>query len=290
MVVTNAAAGTADEQSIAAAVAVLRRDADVRVEQCADPADLAALIDDRDGRQVVLAGGDGSVHLLAATMHGRGELSPDDPIGLLPLGTGNDLARALGIPLEAEAAAAALLTGRARPLDLIVDDAGGVVVNVVHLGIGAEAADQATALKDSIGKAAYAVGSAVAGVRERGWTVRVEVDGAVVHDGEPVLMVGVCNGRTIGGGAEIAPDAEPDDGVLDVVVATSTGPLARLGFGLAMRTGEHVERDDVQTFRGRQVTVSGDAFPSNADGELHDPVERQTWTVLPSAWGLVVPR
>ena len=121
MVVTNAAAGTADEQSIAAAVAVLRRDADVRVEQCADPADLAALIDDRDGRQVVLAGGDGSVHLLAATIHGRGELSPDDPIGLLPLGTGNDLARALGIPLEAEAAAAALLTGRARPLDLIVD-------------------------------------------------------------------------------------------------------------------------------------------------------------------------
>jgi YegS/Rv2252/BmrU family lipid kinase len=289
LVVTNAAAGTADEQSIAAAVAALRAGADVRVEACSDPADLATLIEARDGRQLVLAGGDGSVHLMVATLHGRSELSADDPIGLLPLGTGNDLARTLGIPLDAEAAAAALLAGRPRPLDLIVDDASGVVVNVVHLGIGAQAAEQASALKDKIGKAAYAVGSAVAGVREQGWTLRVEVDGAVVHDSEPVLMVGVCNGRTIGGGAEIAPDAELDDGQLDVVVATSTGPLARLGFGVAMRSGEHVEREDVQTFRGREVTVSGEAFPANADGELHDPVERRTWTVLPNAWALVVP-
>ena len=289
MVVTNASAGTADEENIAAAVAALRGSADVRVEQCADPGDLAQLIEDREGRQVVLAGGDGSVHLLAATLHRRGELSADDPIGLLPLGTGNDLARALDIPLDPEEAAAVLLTGRTRPLDLIVDNESGVVVNVVHLGIGAEAAEQASALKDRMGKAAYAVGSAVAGIREQGWSLRVEVDGSVVHDGEPVLMVAVCNGRTIGGGAEISPDAVPDDGLLDVVIATSTGPLARLGFGVAMRSGEHVDREDVQTFRGREVTVSGEAFPSNADGELHDPVERRTWTVRPNAWALVVP-
>jgi diacylglycerol kinase family enzyme len=163
------------------------------------------------------------------------------------------------------------------------------VVNVVHLGIGAEAAEQASALKDTMGKAAYAVGSAVAGIREQGWSLRVEVDGSVVHDGEPVLMVAVCNGRTIGGGAEISPDAVPDDGLLDVVIATSTGPLARLGFGVAMRSGEHVDREDVQTHRGREVTVRGEAFPANADGELHDPVERRTWTVRPNAWALVVP-
>ena len=289
LLVTNAAAGTADERSIEAALAVLRAGADVRVEACADPADLAALVDDRDGRQVVLAGGDGSVHVLVATLHDRGVLSPADPVGLLPLGTGNDLARTLGIPLDAEEAARALLSGRPRPLDLVVDDAGGSVVNVVHLGIGAEAAEQAGALKDRLGKAAYAVGSAVAGVRETGWALRVEVDGAVVHDGAPVLMVAVCNGRTVGGGAEVAPDAEPDDGLLDVVVATSTGPLARLGFGVAMRSGEHVERDDVLTVRGRSVTVSGEPFPANADGEVHEPVDRRTWTVQPRAWSVVVP-
>jgi YegS/Rv2252/BmrU family lipid kinase len=289
MLVTNAAAGTADEHAVEAALGVLRTGADVRVEACADPADLAALVDGRDGRQVVLAGGDGSVHVLVATLHGRGELSASDPVGLLPLGTGNDLARTLGIPLDPEEAARALLSGRARPLDLVVDDAGGTVVNVVHLGIGAEAAEQAAALKDRLGKAAYAVGSAVAGVRETGWALRVEVDGAVVHEGEPVLMVAVCNGRTVGGGAEVAPDAEPDDGRLDVVVATSTGPLARLGFGVAMRSGEHVEREDVLSVRGRSVTVSGEPFPANADGEVHEPVDRRTWTVRPGAWSVVVP-
>jgi len=289
MLVTNAAAGTADELSIEAALGVLRTGADVRVEECADPADLAALVADRDGRQVVLAGGDGSVHVLVATLHSRGVLSPADPVGLLPLGTGNDLARTLGIPLDAVEAARSLLTGRVRPLDLVVDDAGGTVVNVVHLGIGAEAAEQAGALKERLGKAAYAVGSAVAGVRESGWGLRVEVDGAVVHEDEPVLMVAVCNGRTVGGGAEVAPDAEPDDGLLDVVVATSTGPLARLGFGIAMRSGDHVDREDVLTVRGRSVTVSGEPFPANADGEIHEPVGRRTWTVQPRAWSVVVP-
>ena len=81
-------------------------------------------------------------------------------------------------------------------------------------------------------------------------------------------MVGVANGRTIGGGAELAPDAAPDDGLLDVVVATSTGPLARVRLRDALREGEHVERDDVLVVRGRSVTVTGEAFPVNADGEL----------------------
>jgi diacylglycerol kinase family enzyme len=203
------------------------------------------------------------------------------------MGTGNDLARTLGIPLDPVEAARALLAGRARRLDLIVDDTGGVVVNAVHVGIGAEAAEKASALKDRLGPAAYAVGSAVAGVGTVGWSLTVEADGVVVHDGEPVLMVAIANGRSIGGGAELAPEAQPDDGLLDVVVATSTGPLARLGFGISMRDGEHVSRDDVATTRARTVTVRGEAFPLNADGELAGPVTERTWHVLPAAWSLL---
>jgi diacylglycerol kinase family enzyme len=229
------------------------------------------------------------VHTAVETLLRRGELSPDRPLGLVPLGTGNDLARTLGIPLDPAEAARALLTGRPRRLDLVVDDAGGVVVNAVHLGIGAEAAEKAAALKDRLGKAAYAVGSVAAGVREAGWRLRVEVDGSPVPVDREVLMVAVANGRTIGGGALLAPDALPDDGLVDVVVATSTGPLARLGFAVALRDGEHVERDDVTVVRGRTVTVSGDPFPLNADGELAGPVSARTWTVRPAAWALVVP-
>lgn len=289
LVVTNASAGSADEENVAAALEVLRGGADVRVESCDGPDELAGLLGGRDGRTVVLAGGDGSLHLAVSVLRSRGELSADEPLGLLPLGTGNDLARTLGLPLDPGEAARVLLSGRPRRLDLVTDDAGGVVVNAVHLGIGAEAAEQASALKGRLGKAAYAVGSAVAGVRETGWAVRVEVDGQVVHEGEPVLMVGVCNGRSVGGGAELAPDAVVDDGLLDVVVATSTGPLARLGFGVAMRGGEHVAREDVLAVRGRTVTVSGEPFPTNADGEVGDPVSSRTWTVEPAAWSMLVP-
>jgi diacylglycerol kinase family enzyme len=108
-----------------------------------------------------------------------------------------------------------------------------------------------------------------------------------VHTGSPVLMVGIANGRTIGGGSPLAPEAEPDDGWLDLVVATSAGPLARLGFGVALRDGTHVEREDVTELRARSVTVSGEEVPVNADGELTGPVTSRTWTVAPAAWSLL---
>jgi YegS/Rv2252/BmrU family lipid kinase len=289
LVVTNASAGSADDERVAAAVAVLRHATDVREESCSDPADLDHVLDDAEDRTLVVVGGDGSVHTTVAALHDRGELGPDRPLGLVPLGTGNDLARTLGIPLDPAEAARALLTGRPRRLDLIVDDEDGVVVNAVHLGVGAEAAERAGALKDRLGKAAYAVGGVLAGATATGWGLRVEVDGEAVHTDDDVLMVGVANGRTIGGGSELAPDAQPDDGLLDVIIATSTGPLARLGFGVAMREGEHVEREDVLVVRGRRVTVSGDPFPLNADGELTGPVSSRTWTVQPGAWSLLVP-
>jgi diacylglycerol kinase family enzyme len=290
LVVSNRSAGTADEDTVATAVRVLRDGgADVHEATTASPTDLRSVLDGLDGRTPVLVGGDGSLHLAVATLRELGRLTPDGPLGLIPLGTGNDLARTVGVPLDPADAARALLAATPRRLDLVVDDAGGVVVNAVHLGIGAEAAEQAAAWKERLGAAAYAVGSAVAGVRATGWTVRVVADGTVLHEGEPVLMVGIANGRTIGGGAPLAPDASPSDGWLDVVIATSTGPLARLGFGVAMRDGEHVEREDVHAVRARSVTVSGDPYPVNADGELDGPIESRTWTVEPGAWSLLAP-
>ncbi len=289
LLVTNAAAGTADQENISAALEVLRSGADVEVVTCTAPEDFGDIFARRDGRGLVLAGGDGSLQVAVAALHARGQLRADDPLGVLPLGTGNDLARTLRIPIDPVEAARTLLDGAARRLDLLVDDSGGVVVNVVHLGVGAQAAEQAVGMKDKIGKTAYAVGGVLAGATATGWELRVEVDAKVVHEGEPVLMVAICNGRSIGGGAEVAPDARPDDGLLDVIVATSTGPLARLGFGVAMRGGDHVEREDVQTFQGRTVSVAGEPFPCNADGEIGEPVPRRTWSVEPLAWSLVAP-
>lgn len=297
LVVVNAAAGTADDDSVETALAVLREGADVRVVATASVEELDAAVAGRDGRELVAVGGDGSLHALVGALDRAGELTAEDPVGLLGRGTGNDLARALGLPLDPVAGARALLAGRPRTLDLLRDDDGGVVVNAVHLGVGASAGRRAEWLKDLIGVVAYPVGAALAGAAEPGWALRVEIDGAVVTapsgwaaDGETLLlMVGVGNGPSIGGGTPLVPDARPDDGLLDVMVCAATGPAERVAYGAALRSGEHVDREDVVVVRGREVTVSGEAVEADADGEVHGPLDRVSWRVEPGAWSILVP-
>ncbi len=177
-----------------------------------------------------------------------------------------------------------------RPLDLLVDAEGDVVVNAVHVGVGAEAAAAAGRLKPRLGPLAYPVGAVAAGLRSTGWRLWVEVDGRVVADGHRrSLMVAVGNGRGIGGGTPVMPTASPDDGLLDVLVSYATGPWARARYGRALTAGTHLRDRDVRWARGRSVTVSGEPVGVNADGELGPEATRRTWTVEPGAWSLVRP-
>jgi diacylglycerol kinase family enzyme len=285
LLVASAQAGSTDEEAVTAAVEVLGAELSV----CEEAADLDAALDRLDGRTLVVAGGDGSLHLAVTRLRARGELARTR-MALVPLGTGNDLARALDVPLDAAEAARLVLSGSARPLDLLVDDVGGIVVNAVHVGLGAEAAEHAGALKPRLGPAAYPVGAVRAGLRSTGWRLRVEVDGRVVGDWHRrTLMVGIGNGRGIGGGTPLLPHAAPDDGLLDVMVSHATGPFARVRYGAALAAGNHLEDRDVRYARGTSVTVSGELAGVNADGETGDAVRRRTWTVEPAAWSLVRP-
>ena len=160
LVITNAAAGSAHQEAVDAAVGALRERVKVEVAATSSPEDCAAAVARRGGRRVVVCGGDGSVHFIVAALHRAGELG--DPVGLIPLGTGNDLARALGLPLDPRQAARVVLEGAPHQLDLLVDDAGGVVINAVHLGVGAEAARAAASLKPKLGRLAYVLGGMTA--------------------------------------------------------------------------------------------------------------------------------
>lgn len=299
LVITNAAAGTSDEETLELALSVLREEVSVEVAQTSNPGELDGVLHRAGSRKLVVAGGDGSLHAVLNALHRRNELDRH-VLGLLPLGTGNDFARGAGVPLDVEEAARAFLTGSPRPVDLLVDEVGQVVVNNVHVGAGAQASRRGARWKErlgsvgvgkaNLGKLGYPIGAAIAAVRPPHLRLHVEIDGETVADVDrPVLMVAVGVGRSVGGGAELTPEAEVGDGRVDVMVSFSTGPVAKLGYAAQLVRGRHHERDDVLYRRASVVSVAGEAFWCSADGEISGPERQRTWRVEPAAYRMVLP-
>jgi diacylglycerol kinase family enzyme len=288
LVLANAQAGSVEREALDAVVGVLSAAGPTEVRQPADPDALDAALTELDGRVPVVAGGDGSLHLVVNRLRRLGQLG-QVTVGLLPLGTGNDFARAAGLPLDPLAAAGALTTAQPRRFDLLEDDTGRVVVNAAHAGLGADAAAAAADHKPRLGPLAYPLGALLAGLRAGGWALRVSVDGTPYATGERLLMVGVANGPTIGGGTPLCPVARADDGLLDVVVVVAAGPAARVGFAAALRAGAHLDRDDVHHRQGTRVQVSGEPVRHDVDGELDAEVTDRGYLVLAGAWSLLVP-
>jgi diacylglycerol kinase family enzyme len=290
LVLTNELAGRIETEAVTAAVEVLKTAAPVEVVGCRDEGDMDRVLDAHDGQTVVVAGGDGTLQTAVGRLWRRGEAARR-PVGLIPLGTGNDFARGVGIPIDAVQAARLVVNGSPRPVDLIVGDDEGVVVNAVHVGAGAQAAKVARPLKPWLRICAFPVGAVLAGATVRGWRLRVGVDGKPVADGRRrVLMAGVSNAPSIAGGtAELGPDASPVDGVADVTVSFAVGPVARLGYALALRRGRHPERGDVIHLPGREVDISGEPFHVSADGEVSGPFTHRRWRVVPRAWLCILP-
>lgn len=291
LVVTNERAGRTGADTVGAVLDVLRGGADVELATCRADDDMERVLGRRDGRRLVVVGGDGSLHTALSVLWRRGEAAGCE-VALIPLGTGNDFARGTGIPVDDPAAAARVaLAGTPRPMDLIVSGRDGVVVNAVHVGAGAEAARRALPLKRRLRVAAFPIGAVLAGFTAKGWRLRVRADGRVVARGRHrVLMAGLSNAPTIAGGTgRLGPDADPADGLADLTVSFAVGPLARAGYALALRRGDHPSRDDVLHVRAREVHITGDAFHVNADGELTGPFTEYSWRVVPAAWRFVAP-
>jgi diacylglycerol kinase family enzyme len=298
--------GSAAWERLPEALRLLRgRFGRVPVYPASDPGDAESLAADLAAEVDVLMvfGGDGTVHEVA---NGLPIPAGDGPVvALLPGGTGNDLARAIGIPRDPVAAATELAGARPRSLDLLdcgpgrgpsgrgrgrppVAGAAQVAVgprraaNGVNAGFAAAATEVLSRrVKKLLGPAAYLVGGVRAGVNPPTWPARVEVDGRVV-EGEALAVV-VGNGGSFGGGRWLIPEADVGDGLLDVLVVpadTSKAELAR-----------HLARDnhlpgDLPRLRGPSATVVTD-MPCRLDGEPA-PTPGSV-TVIPAAWRVLAP-
>lgn len=291
LIISNSKAGTNEDALLRTAVGELAISGGgaVEVGYSCSPEELDELLD-LGHETVVVAGGDGSLHALANALHRRSELG-ERTVGLIPLGTGNDFARGLGIPLQAADAAHALAEGTARPLDLFVDDEGQITVNAVHLGVGADSTREAARWKKVLGPVSFPVGGLIAGWAAQGYRLHVEADGETVIDTRhKVLMVGLANGRFIGGGAgTLDPDARVDNGLINLVVSRSRGFWRRAAHAIRLHRGTHPMEMDVYRRQAQVISVRGEPVTASNDGELEENITSRTWRVLPGAWNFILP-
>lgn len=202
---------------------------------------------------VVAVGGDGMLHLVVNAIARSGV-----PLGILPAGTGNDVARFLGLPVEDDAAAlqallAALAEHRVRPMDAVRTSTGRWFAGVLSAGFDAAVNERANRMRRPRGRARYVVAVLLELARLTPHRYRITID----RDARQVdaVLVTVGNTSSIGGGMRLTPDASAGDGLLDVLVATPLSRLSLVRLLPKVFTGEHVHDEHVSIERGRVVTI-----------------------------------
>lgn len=210
--------------------------------------------------RVISVGGDGTMHLAAQGVAGTGAV-----LGIVPAGTGNDFARALGLfGLSVEEATERAL-GPARPVDAISTDRQRWVTFNVTGGFSVDVNVRADRMRFPKGPSRYTVATLLTmpGLRHR--ELAVTVDGRRAEYRSALLAV--ANTPTFGGGMAICPGADPCDGMLDVCVVGPASRTTMLRLLPKVFDGGHVGHRHVQMLRGRTVTIEGEPMDLVGDGE-----------------------
>jgi diacylglycerol kinase (ATP) len=284
-VFANEHAGSTERDAVAAAVARLAEEGPTRLHWTSDADDFRRAIESLGDEQLVVAGGDGSIHLTLAALD---ELDRTDrPTGIIPLGTGNDFARNHDLPLEPVAAAEVVLHGRPRPVDVIELTAGDhreLVANNLHIGLGVRSARRAAPMKPALRRFAYPVATAIEGTLGTCEPTRLRVDGELVWD-EPLLLGLFLLGGSMGGGIEVL---DTDTRSLDVVAVGDVPGRQRPALVRAALRADLAGHPGASHWAAaEEVVIEAERVEVDADGELTEhpsPVRlrhrRAGWTVL----------
>jgi diacylglycerol kinase (ATP) len=275
--------GRSREALVAACRSLGLRGVRVETHLTESPAELAAAWPSFADRRVVLLGGDG-------TLHAAANLPPGPPeVAILPAGRANNVARTLGIPMDLKAAAELAADGRPRRLDLIAAASGGLSYRAVEgVSVGLHAVARTSYRAPNSADLLAAVRSGLQATRGfDGVTLSVSSDGV-----PEVLAVGqlfVANLPLYAFGLRVAPDARPDDGLLDVVALPWEGRARMIPMVARLRRGTHVNRATTRMWTAQRVRIAtGGHSPVVADTTNlgTGPV---TLEVAPAALAVVAP-
>jgi diacylglycerol kinase (ATP) len=214
--------------------------------------------------RVAVAGGDGTVGPAAATARAAGV-----PLAVIASGTANDFARRIGLPRDVRRACRLAVHGRRlRALELGTMDPGGrSFVNVASLGLPAPAAARARSWKRALGPLAYVAGAMHAGLTADPVHCRATCEGAPLHDGPAWQVTVACSGA-FGAGSRLE-QADPADGLLDVVAVAAGSRLRLVGLAYGLRRGRLRGRPGARHARGRHAEIEVPGVATfNVDGEL----------------------
>jgi diacylglycerol kinase (ATP) len=236
---------------------------------------------DEGCRYVLVAGGDGTLNEALNGVAAAGALE-DTVFGVIPMGTGNDLAGMLDLPSDPAEAAAVVAAGRERRIDLGVLN-GRVFVNASAGGFVAEVSEAVTpGLKSIAGRLAYIIAGAGVLAEFDPPAAEVTLDEEDFHARHYQLFI-VANGRTIGGGHLVAPRARLDDGLLDACFVEGAPTTELLGILRRMSNGTHLDDPRVTYRQFRTAELRFDrVIKMNTDGEVLE-TDRCRYEVRPSA-------
>ncbi|HJT79980.1 MAG TPA: diacylglycerol kinase family protein [Chthoniobacterales bacterium] len=237
---------------------------------------------------IIAAGGDGTLN---EVINGVAEAAPDIRVGLLPLGTGNDFARSLNLPPTVGENIAILSVANTRRIDLVRvrSDQVRYFVNVSAGGFSGLVDEKLTPeMKRTWGPLAY-VRSAAAALPEM-HAYRTDVHLAEGEDlGLDLYNVIVANGRFVAGGLPVAPEADPGDGLLDVIFIPKRSTAEMVMLAAQIVLGNHLRSESILFRRTSRLSVrSQPGMWFNADGELVGN-EPATFEIIPGALQFVVP-
>jgi diacylglycerol kinase (ATP) len=273
-------------------IARLRRlpDAEIRLTNKHGSAARFAKTAIRSGRKIIVAaGGDGTLN---EVINGIGENPGTARIGLIPLGTGNDFARSIGVPNDLDAAIELIRRGKTRCVDLVrvTSDEVRYFLNVSAGGFSGLVDEKLTPqMKKTWGPLAYLRSAAAALPELRAYRTTLAFDNAesMILD---LYNVVVANGRYVGGGTLIAPEASIDDGLLDVVLIPKRPATELAIIAAQVALGAHLSSSSIVFRRTAKLTVkSRPGMCFNVDGELvgKNPAR---FEILPRALRFIAPK
>jgi diacylglycerol kinase (ATP) len=239
----------------------LERRPDARVEVTSRPGDAERLADGaaRGGHdRVIVVGGDGTVQ---EVVNGLIDGGSSASLGVVPLGSGNDLARSLGLPTDPSEAWGMAVGRQTRGLDVARARNGGGTerwfASAGGIGFDAQvAAAMVNRGRWQLGRLGYLMTTLAELRRFSNRRIELRIDGsASTHQ---VLLVAIANGAYYGGGMRIAPSAQPDDGLLDVCVVGDISRLTAIRQLPNLYRGTHVDHPQVSMHAGRSIEVDGE--------------------------------